>query len=85
MDITVNLFSDKRNMKLRDIKIPANFNVPKYDKLLRHYTEYINGGNVDPIIVNKDNFLLDGYCTLLIYKYLDWETVTVYQIKVKIK
>lgn len=62
-------------MRLRKIKISDRFRThpPKKDKLnsrrevfLNHSEDFLDLHH--PIIVNKDNTLIDGYCTYLILK-----------------
>lgn len=62
-------------MKLRKIKISDRFKMhpPKDEKLdsrrevfLNHSTDFLDLHY--PIIVNKNNVLIDGYCTYLVLK-----------------
>ena len=59
------------NMKLSEIKIPADFesskpNTSKYAKCEKYYNET---GNQDRyIVVNEDNILVDGYIMYLVLK-----------------
>lgn len=62
-------------MKLRKIKISDRFKMhpPKDEKLdsrrevfLNHSTDFLDFHH--PIIVNKNNVLIDGYCTYLVLK-----------------
>lgn len=62
-------------MKLRKIKISDRFKThpPKDEKLnsrrevfLNHSADFLDLHH--PIIVNKDNTLIDGYCTYLVLK-----------------
>ena len=62
-------------MKLRKIKISDRFKThpPKDEKLdsrrevfLNHSADFLNLHH--PIIVNKNNMLVDGYCTYLVLK-----------------
>jgi hypothetical protein len=71
-------------MKLEDIKIPDRLisTPPKLDKVLDHHADYINNGYLDPIIVDTDNTIIDGYISYLIHKHYGHETVLVYRITV---
>lgn len=62
-------------MRLRKIKISDRFKThpPKTEKLesrrevfLNHSTDFLDLHH--PIIVNRDNTLIDGYCTYLVLK-----------------
>lgn len=77
----LNCFSKRRRIK--DIKITKDFKdtTPSLNKLIRKTAEYVQTGNIDKIIVDKDNTLLDGYCSYLILKALEVESAKVTLIK----
>ena len=84
MKIDINVRSSKKYMKLEDIKVPGGFTStsPKLDKVLLHHQDYISNGYLDPIIVNADNIIIDGYISYLIHKHYGHENVLVYRITV---
>ena len=85
MDITVKLFSNKKKIPINSIGIPANFGTPNTNKILEHHKCYLETGVYDPIIVDEDNTLIDGYTTLLIFNSLGMTDVPVYKISIKVK
>lgn len=86
MNINVKVRSTKKYMKLEDINIPDRFvsKPPKLDKVLLHHQDYINNRYLDPIIVDADNVIIDGYISYLIRKHYGHETVQVYRITVNV-
>ena len=84
MNINVKMKSHKKYMKLEDINVPSKFALtpPKLDKFLMHHQDYLSNGYLDPIIVDADNVIIDGYISYLIHKNYGHETVLVYRITV---
>ena len=84
MNINIKVRSTKKLMKLGDIKVPDRFTStpPKLDKVLLHHQDYISNRCLDPIIVDADNTIIDGYISYLIHKNYGHENVTVYRITV---
>lgn len=69
--------------KLSNIKIQDSFkrNPPKYEKILEKIAYYNTYQNFEqPIVVDKDNMLIDGYTTYLIAKKLGMRYVKVKRI-----
>ncbi len=85
MNLDIKLTSRKKTMKLADLKVPAHFqtNQPRLDKILMHHQDYIANGYMDPIIVDADDVMIDGYISYLIHKSYGHEDVTVYRITPK--
>lgn len=90
MEIKMNLRmrSRKVNMALDDIKIPLwmAMTPPKPGKQIRHSERYfLSGGkDYDPIIIDENNTLIDGYTTYLIFEQQEIKRVTAYRIAVKL-
>ena len=84
MNINLNVRSNKKYMKLEDIIVPGRFmsKPPKLDKVLLHHQDYIHNQYLDPIIVDANNIIIDGYISCLIHKHYGHETVQVYRITV---
>lgn len=67
---------------IKNIKIPKKFTKPKKEKLDHRFKYYeINKCFEVPIVIDKNNILVDGYTSYLIAKKYDMKTV---QAKVKI-
>lgn len=67
-------FIKRSPKKIDKIIISPNFSLhpPKSDKLIRKTYDYIlNNAKLDPIIVDKNWRLLDGYCSYLIVTELN--------------
>lgn len=84
MNIKLNIKSTKKYMKLKDINVPDRFATtpPKLDKVLLHHQDYICNQYLDPIIVDADNVIVDGYISYLIHKHYGHENIQVYRITV---
>lgn len=68
---------------LKKIKIPKKFTKPKKEKLDHRFKYYeINKCFEVPIVIDKDNMLVDGYTSYLIAKKYNMKLV---QAKVKLK
>lgn len=68
---------------LKNIKIPKKFTKPKKEKLDHRFKYYeINKCFEVPIVIDKDNMLVDGYTSYLIAKKYNMKLV---QAKVKLK
>ena len=85
MKIDIRLESRKKSLKIDSIIIPVLFQItpPNLDKILMHHQDYVNNSYLDPIIVDANNVLIDGYISYLIHKNYGHEEVTVYKIKAK--
>lgn len=69
--------------KLSNIKIQDEFrkNPPKYEKMLKKLAYYNTYQNFEQsIVLDKDNYLIDGYTTYLIAKDLGMRYVKVKRI-----
>lgn len=64
------LRSKKKMMKLDEITIPVEFSdhQPSTDKIIDKAVKMAYDGEIDPIIVDEQGVLIDGYTTYLIYK-----------------
>lgn len=58
---------------LDKIKISQDFmdSPPKPERVIRKTAEFMNGGKLEPILIDKDRNLIDGYCSYLIAKTLN--------------
>lgn len=66
------------------IKIPTDYEMPKVEKMRCKMNFYIATGKFqDKIIINKENELLDGYITYLLYKWLSRKYIKVTVIDCK--
>ena len=71
-------------IKLNEIKIKDDFlnSKPKKEKLKKHLQHYIkNDDFMKPILLDKDNILLDGYITYLIAKIFNYEEIEVMTVQ----
>ena len=75
----------KSKHTLNKVKIRKCFsdNPPAPKKLIEKTAEFIAGGKLPPIYVDRDYFLLDGYCTYLIATSLGSNRVKILQIREK--
>lgn len=76
----------KRNPKkyLDKIKINGCFleSVPNTEKLIKKVSDYKDGIELNPIYIDKECYLVDGYCTYLIAKALGtYQGIKIVQIK----
>jgi len=56
-------------LDINDIKIPHYYTAPRPDKYSEKLNRYLNGGTLDPIIVDDNLTIVDGYISYLIYKH----------------
>ena len=73
--LTVRLYS--RKVKLFPEEI--------LDKVSRHIAEYTRNRSLDPIIVDENNVLIDGYCSLIVAKIVRKNKLEVYRIKASVR
>ena len=59
--IDIRLKSKKVALNISEIVVPAHFKNPNLDKILMHHQDYICNGYLDPIIVDSNNVIIDGY------------------------
>lgn len=78
--MSIKLHSKKRLIPIDDIVVPLHFGTPKLDKILNHHQDYINNRSLEPVIVDSDLRLLDGYISYLIHKHYGHRHVRAYQI-----
>ena len=78
--IDIRLKSKKVALNISEIVVPAHFKNPNLDKILMHHQDYICNGYLDPIIVDSNNVIIDGYISYLIHKGYGHEKVDVYKI-----
>lgn len=65
-------------VKINNIKIQDNFKKPKTQKLKQrrqYYKEYKYFRST--IVLNKDNYLIDGYTTYLLAKEMNYDFITI--------
>lgn len=70
--------------KLKNIKIQENFekNQPKVLKMLEKINYFLENGKFEqPIVINKEGYLVDGYTTYLICRFNGRKYVNVKRIK----
>lgn len=53
---------------LEDIKIPYYYSPPKQSKYLKKLNAYLSGEPIDPVLVDDNLTIVDGYMSYLIYK-----------------
>ena len=72
---------------LDKIKIDQDFIncPPKPERVIRKTAEFMNGGKLEPILIDKDHNLIDGYCSYLIAKTLNSNKFKVVMVKEKSK
>lgn len=72
-------------IKLEKIKISQDFvaSQPKPEKLILKTSEFLNGAKLEPILIDKDRNLIDGYCSYLIAKTLNSKKFKVVMVKEK--
>ena len=56
---------------------------PTPEKLIRKTAEFVNGAKLEPILIDKDYNLIDGYCSYLIAKTLNSRKFKVVMVKEK--
>ena len=56
---------------------------PSPEKLIRKTAEFLNGAKLEPILIDKDYNLIDGYCSYLIAKNLNSKKFKVVMVKEK--
>lgn len=83
--LNVKLYSNKKYLPIKEINVPKEFGTPGLDKIMRKQANYIETGELDPIIVDENNNLIDGYVSLVIAKHEKWQAVKVYKITAKCK
>ena len=83
--IDIRLSSKKVTLNIGEIVVPAHFKNPDLDKLLMHHQDYVCNQYLDPIIVDSNNVIIDGYISYLIHKGYGHEKVDVYKIYTDIR
>ena len=83
--LTVRLYSRKVKLFPEEIIVPENFVYPKLGKVSRHIEKYAMNQSLDPIIVDENNVLIDGYCSLIVAKIVRMDEVEVYRIKASMR
>lgn len=56
---------------------------PNPERLIRKTAEFMNGAKLEPILIDKDYNLIDGYCSYLIAKELNSKKYKVVMVKEK--
>lgn len=82
--LTVRLYSRKVKLFPEEIIVPENFVYPKLNKVSRHIEKYAMDQSLDPIIVDENNVLIDGYCSLIVAKIVRKNKLEVYRIKASV-
>lgn len=72
-------------LTLDKIKIRCDFvlSPPSPEKLIRKTAEFVNGAKLEPILIDKDYNLIDGYCSYLIAKNLNSRKYKIVMVKEK--
>lgn len=81
-------YANNRVIPLSEIKIPKSYfeSAPSVDKLTYAREFYETYGFIDqPILLNNNGYLFDGYIRYLVAKERGLEKVPVIQIKAKIR
>lgn len=75
----------RNSRKLDEIIIRQHFidSPPKPEKLIKKTAEFIKEGRLPAIYVDKDFYLLDGYCSYLIATTLGIRKVKIMQFRKK--
>lgn len=68
---------------LNKIKVQKEFseNPPKPKKLIVKTAEFVGGKKLDPIYIDREFNLIDGYCSYLIATALDVKKVKIIQVR----
>ena len=79
-----NVKSHKAYIKLNDIVVPQMFvsKPPGLDKVLKHHECYLNDGCLDPVIIDANNVIIDGYISYLIHRHYGHKEIMVYRITI---
>lgn len=83
--LTVRLYSSRVKLFPEEIIVPENFKYPKLDKVSRHIEKYAKNKSLDPIIVDENCVLIDGYCSLIVATIVRKDEVEVYKIKASMR
>ncbi len=83
--LKLHLYSRKVKLLPEEIIVPENFGYPKLDKVSRHIEKYARNQSLDPIIVDENDILIDGYCSLIVAKIVRMDEVEVYRIKASMR
>lgn len=82
------IMSRKVHIALDDINIPLRMAIapPKPGKQIKHAERYFmsDGKDYDPIIIDENNTLIDGYTTYLIFSQQGIKRAAAYKIGVKL-
>lgn len=73
----------RSSKNLKKIKIRQDFidSAPKPEKVIKKTAEFLNGGKLNSIYVDKDFNLIDGYCSYLIATTLETRKVKILQVR----
>lgn len=73
------IFTKKKTIKLDSINVRKEFSetIPKPHRLISKTADYVLLDKIQPIIVDKNYVLIDGYCSYLIRKTLGEKKVRV--------
>lgn len=83
--LTVRLYSRRVKLLPEEIIVPENFKYPNLDKVSRHIEKYARDQSLDPIIVDENDVLIDGYCSLIVATIVHMDEVEVYKIKASMR
>lgn len=65
-------------VRISNIKIPKNFQIPRIEKLNRRYEHYKRHNYFrSTIILDNKNNLLDGYTTYILAKEMNFDYITI--------
>ena len=81
-------YANSKTMLLSEIKVPKDFrnSQPNIDKVVYAESFYTTHSILDqPIILNHNGYIMDGYIRYLVAKAHNLETVPVIVIKAKIR
>ena len=83
--LRLRLYSRKVKLFPEEIIVPKDFGYPDLDKVSQHIVEYTGNRSLDPIIVDENNVLIDGYCSLIVAKIVRKNKLEVYRIKASVR
>jgi len=63
---------------IEDVKIPYYYSPPKQSKYIKKLHAYLSGESIDPILVDNNMTIVDGYISYLIYKETGAVVIEVY-------
>lgn len=69
-DLTPDSYTTPLNLNRIKVSRAFRSSRPRPEKLIKKTSAFLSGYDIDPIVLDENSWLLDGYCTYLIYKAL---------------